>query len=131
MGLDTTHNCWHGPYSAFSRFRNALVEAAGIPLTGDGRFDSADIDWDQFKDGNFYGEWQTPPDDPLYILIVHSDCEGVIKAEHAPHLAERIEQLIPSLPPDGPDRDRWQAAARLFVYGLRQAAAANEDVGFM
>ena len=29
MGLDTTHDCFHGAYSAFSRWRNAVAEAAG------------------------------------------------------------------------------------------------------
>ena len=32
MGLDTTHGCWNGPYSAFHRFREDLAKAAGIPL---------------------------------------------------------------------------------------------------
>lgn len=32
MGLDTTHGCWHGAYSAFMRWREKLAEVAGIPL---------------------------------------------------------------------------------------------------
>ena len=26
MGLDTTHGCWHGTYSAFNRWRNKIAE---------------------------------------------------------------------------------------------------------
>jgi hypothetical protein len=32
MGLDTTHGCWHGAYSAFNRWRKTLAKLAGIPL---------------------------------------------------------------------------------------------------
>ena len=32
MGLDTSHGCWHGAYSAFTRWRTVLAQAAGIPL---------------------------------------------------------------------------------------------------
>ncbi len=32
MGLDTSHDCWHGAYSAFMRFRTEVAKAAGIPL---------------------------------------------------------------------------------------------------
>lgn len=31
MGLDTTHGCWHGAYSAFMRWREKLAEVAGLP----------------------------------------------------------------------------------------------------
>jgi hypothetical protein len=31
MGLDTTHDCWHGAYSAFMRWRRKLAEVAGYP----------------------------------------------------------------------------------------------------
>lgn len=32
MGLDVSHGCWEGPYSAFMRFREALAKEADIPL---------------------------------------------------------------------------------------------------
>lgn len=32
MGLDTSHDCWHGAYSAFNRWREGIAKAAGIPL---------------------------------------------------------------------------------------------------
>lgn len=31
MGLDTSHNCWHGAYSAFDRWRKEIAKAAGLP----------------------------------------------------------------------------------------------------
>lgn len=32
MGIDTSHDCWHGAYSAFMRWRQEIARAAGIPL---------------------------------------------------------------------------------------------------
>lgn len=31
MGLDCSHNAWHGAYSAFMRWRIKLAEVAGLP----------------------------------------------------------------------------------------------------
>lgn len=31
MGLDTTHNAWHGAYSAFMRWRTEIARVAGYP----------------------------------------------------------------------------------------------------
>ncbi len=33
MGLDTSHDCWHGPYSQFMRWRTwlAFLELLAIP----------------------------------------------------------------------------------------------------
>lgn len=35
MGLDTTHDCWHGAYSSFHRWRCKLAELAGLPPLGE------------------------------------------------------------------------------------------------
>ena len=35
MGLDTTHDCWHGAYLAFSRWRDQLAEVAGYTFHKD------------------------------------------------------------------------------------------------
>jgi hypothetical protein len=32
MGLDISHGCWEGAYSAFMRWRQQIAEVAGIPL---------------------------------------------------------------------------------------------------
>lgn len=61
MGLDTSHDAWHGAYSAFTRFRHALAEAAGyevVKLPG-AQFESALIDWAHAEDKNYYGEWDS------------------------------------------------------------------------
>jgi hypothetical protein len=136
MGLDTSHNAWHGAYGAFSRWRNKIAEAAGYEIAKvEGQYGLREtilIDWGHIAEENYYGEWDEVPSDPLILLIAHSDCEGVIHPEHARLLADRLEGLIPLLP----DEDvlghigNYRSKTRQFVDGLRAAVAANEDVDF-
>ncbi len=145
MGLDTSHDCWHGAYSAFTQWRHAVAEAAGYTIIrpgplpthpGVGQYPYVDLDWDVFEEKNYQGEWDRPPgDDPLLYLIVHSDCDGVIHPKEGRHLAARLEQLLPKLDGSffGVRRGRTWSLRDLteqFVVGLRKAAAADEDVDF-
>lgn len=132
MGLDTTHDCWHGSYSAFNRWRNAIAEAAGYALVPGDHGQNIDLRWDDFARKNYDGDWDETPIGILLVLIVHSDCDGVIHPEHAGPLADRIEGLLPLLPPDsnvfrGPFH---REGARKFIDGLRSAVAAGENVEF-
>ena len=154
MGLDTTHGCWSGPYSAFGRFREHLQDAAGWPMSevkdeyGISWRETTRIDWSQITEENISGIWDTMPEDPLVVLIAHSDCDGIIPADACGPLADRIEELIPKLGAtekvdpewlaragmsEAPPRavyDGEQEAAKRFVAGLRLAAAAGEAVEF-
>lgn len=135
MGLDTTHEAWHGAYSAFSRWRHRLARVAGYEVVNiEGRWarETVLIDWGHIVEKNYYGEWDEPPRDPLIVLIAHSDCEGVIHPEHARPLADRLEELLPLLPEGegGGHIGDWRSKTRTFIDGLRAAAAAQEDIGF-
>jgi hypothetical protein len=138
MGLDTTHDAWHGAYSAFSRWRNAVAVAAGyevVRITSDGwTRDDVDIDWSIYRDENYQGEWTNGPfiDDPLLHLIVHSDCDGVIHPKHARPLAVRLESLLPKLDESKSGGHIWsmREVTQQFIDGLRLAADADEDVEF-
>ena len=137
MGLDTTHDAWHGPYSAFSRLRNTLAEAAGYQVkdyeyadgwTGRSAQVVAEGDW---AVENYAGEWNGhPPEDPLLILLVHSDCDGQIEADHCRFLAVRLRQIVEAGLPDGPERDRWIEAALEFADGCDLAASNGEPLEF-
>lgn len=141
MGLDTSHDCWHGAYSAFSRWRQAVARAAGymvLPVTWPDMgypTDSVMLEWHRYEQKNYLGEWDEMPADPLLILIVHSDCDGEIKPEHAGPLADRLEEILPNIP-DAADgghigcRGGYVEATRKFIAGLRAAAAAGEPVDF-
>ena len=132
MGLGITHDSWQGAYSSFGVFREALAREAGI---GDpfkiGRF--------RFTNGNLWGDWEETPEDPLWVLLVHYDCEGIIRARDAGPLADRLEKIMENMKSDHPDPEnsgihwveaRLRATTQQFINGLRAASAAEEDLEF-
>lgn len=138
MGLDTTHDCWSGAYSAFNRFRTGILRAAqGDYLERNGLSSKGFTigyhwyPWDMFTENNLMGQWDTLPEDPLVVLIAHSDCEGIIPAAATGPLADRLEGLLPALDDDGVGGHyHGRKDVEQFIAGLRTAAAANEDVEF-
>jgi hypothetical protein len=135
MGLDVSHDCWIGAYSAFGTWRNELAEVAGYKIVpGDLGFPVPEI-WfhEQWTKENWQGEWPDGlPEDPLLVLLIHSDCDGIIPVKAAPFLAERLEQLLPKLPEvDAPGHiGNWREKTQWFIDGLRAAADEGEDVEF-
>lgn len=138
IGLDTSHDCWHGACAAFTRWRHQLAEAAGydirLVIDNDYRLgrDTVMIDWGHITPANLYGEWEETPADPLLVLIAHHDDEGVLHPAQGGPLADRLEELLPALP-DGTALGHignWRDKTRKFIAGLRAAAAADEDVEF-
>lgn len=140
MGLDTSHNAWHGAYGSFARWRNLVARAAGFALAEQPiddaypayKTEQPDVDWDQFEPGNYQGEWAETPDEPLFALIAHSDCDGVIHPAQGKALADRLEQLLPRIAELGAEDPYADPAARTrqFIAGLRAAVAADEDLDF-
>lgn len=141
MGLDVSHDCWHGAYSAFARWRNELARVAGYEMGEieyDGGFKAEGplvVLHERWTAENFQGDWPDgPPEDPLLLLIVHSDCDGHLAPEHAEFLAMRLEQLMEQ--PNFPQGDvlghieNWQKRTQQFVHGLRRASDAGETVEF-
>ncbi len=138
MGLDTSHDCWHGPYSAFNRWRDKLAEVAGY--TGHSSANpinptTIDIDWGNVEEKigrDLFGKWDKIPvrpdgtPDALIILIAHSDCDGELQWEFCDALADRLEELIPAL-----DGDDYMVNKTVqFVIGLREAHENEENVIF-
>lgn len=146
MGLDCSHDAWNGAYSAFNRFRQAIAWAVGgsfpphyrrnddgtMKARIDGSFILAlDMDPDQiYLDDEFTRE--TNPG--LWEFLLHSDCDGEIAPDMCAKLADEMEALLPkldSLNEAGGHLPRGPAyAARRFIKGCREAAAANEPLEF-
>lgn len=139
MGLDTTHDCWHGPYSSFTLFRNELGRVAGYKVeprkyASGFTSDTVVLDWDGIERANrgcYLGDWNRPQSDPLVYLIVHSDCDGVIHPAQGVPLAARLEELAHTYDQAIQVRHPWMVGkAAQFAAGLRTAAALGEDVEF-
>jgi len=138
MGLDVTHDCFRAAYSTFSRFRNDLAESAGyavevIRWTDAFTYPTTLLDWGHITDENIQGIWEKTPDDPLVVLIAHSDCDGIIAVEQQLPLAERLEELAKDMPDlTGEEGECWAVRHQTlrFAKGLREAHSKNEDVEF-
>lgn len=121
MGLDTTHDCWHGAYSAFNRWRAKVAEVAG---------------YGSLYEYQGYGgnkDWRSPEQDILIALLDHSDCDGLLPAVICEPLANRLAELLPALRIAGDGFGHigsYAQKAEQFIAGLRAAAAAGEDVEF-
>lgn len=115
MGLDTSHDVWHGSYSTFNTFRRAIAQASGIDLDSMIGF-GGDTPWPE-------------PPRPIDALLNHSDCDGEILAADCGPLADALEQLAPSVE-FGEDDEFLRAQLTSMIAGLRAAAAAGENVEF-
>jgi hypothetical protein len=138
MGLSTSHGCYLGSYSSFHRWRTEIGRVAGYP-TEIHREDFCGIrtlkehltiNCAGFPQNYVLGEWDQLPQDPLLILLCHSDWNGRIKSEHCAPLASALEPLVPKLAGSAEDGRTDAGAAKEFIDGLRAASAAGEDVEF-
>jgi hypothetical protein len=132
MGLDTSHDCYHGSYSGFKEFRNKLALAAGYKLKSElnliGHISTyIDVDWTQFERENFNGVWKRTWEDPLMYLIAHSDCEGNIEPKEGKPLSARLKEILPLV---NKDDIYFVSALNRFITGLDLAASKNENVEF-
>ena len=153
MGLDTTHGCWHGAYSAFMSWRMKLAEVAGFPPlelmegfyepSGFGTLQTCHrilktgpMDWvaDSLErlEKQLPIRWSCLKPDVLHDLLLHSDCDGELPVEICVPLADRLEELLPSLPDEtaGGHIGFWKDKTQTFIDGLRHAAGVNEAVEF-
>lgn len=158
MGLDTSHDAWHGAYSAFMRWRTKIAEVAGLPPLQlmEGFFvpqrEKDAKDWDGTIPTIYLGpstdemtrnsilrmeeslpiQWAALKPSPLHELLYHSDCDGEIPAAACGPIADELEKLLPLLPDEeaGGHIGVWRDKTQKFIDGLRAAAAANESLDF-
>ena len=142
MGLDTTHNAWHGSYTGFTRWRTAVAIAAGWTMGADDYYTVPEDRIpdmparDGYDNGVWLGDWpEGLPADPLDVLLVHSDCEGIIPWRFCQPIADRLTYLLPELGHDVPvdeydDTDDWREVTIQFITGLVTAHYRHEDIEF-
>lgn len=139
MGLDTTHNCWHGGYIYFMHWRKAIARAAGLPPLEamENFFDGQKFAkhksllpdvlvflWPDAIMDDLPIRWEALRPDVLHELLNHSDYDGKLPAAICAPLADRLAELLPILP------EAWNDLTVQFIEGLRVAASRNEDVEF-
>lgn len=152
MGLDTSHNCWHGAYSAFNTWRTELAHSAGLPPLGLMEGFYAPVGGQSDYKNPFYWarkgmheehgfpemerslpiKWEALKPDPIFELLHHSDCDGNIPWKRCEAIADSLERLIPKLPDGdaGGHIGNWRDKTQQFIDGLRLAAKHKENVIF-
>jgi len=140
MGLDTTHDAFHGAYSAFNRFRQAACEALGgsfPPHSNLERLKAIGVTEEPRRDWWYVPDEVTRETHPgMYFFLEHEDCDGIIPPEMCGLIAEEMERLLPRLDEMGEDVGHIAAAggigavARRFIKGCRLAAKRNEKITF-
>ena len=132
MGLDCSHNAFHGAYSSFNRLRKYVLE----PLGG-----SYPPHKDPSKDdGRWYiDDEKVPPE--LYkgfeLFFNHSDCDGIFTPEEAGLVSKSFfwfleqdfldQKVNGHLANVGPT---ISSTIRKFAEGCKSACDANEELQF-
>jgi len=146
MGLDCSHDAFHGAYSAFNSFRQAVAFAIGgsfpphYKRDEKGSFlrDEADklirdtsLDDESVYTGDDYTQEKYPG---LFEFLSHSDCDGEISPEMCKAVADDLEPLLEKMPDEcfghiARDGGYRQVLQR-FIDGCRAAHAAGEPLDF-
>ncbi len=146
MGLDCSHDAWHGPYGSFMAWRREIASAAGLPPLDlmEGFYSPLVNRRPAFGIPTlYYGpedeiaghtlimldktlpiKWDCLKPSALHELLYHSDCEGEIPHENCAAIAGALEELLPMLVE--PHKNNTEQ----FVKGLRSAAEAKENLQF-
>ena len=126
MGLDTTHDCYHGSCRGFNAFRCEIAGALDVLPEGvvlDATVLGGYTVTKSYPDQVLFGDWTgLTYDDPLEVLFCHSDCDGDIFPADMPALIERLQGIQLE------GRSQWKL--RQFIIGLEAALQANEKVEF-
>lgn len=117
MGLDTSHDAWHGPYSSFNDFRKWLAIQIGINLNEYAGYG-----------GNGTKDLQSIPHD-IMPLLNHSDCDGELTPDECRLIAKGIKEILDKLPKDTHEWSYYQMAIR-FRKGCVKAANAKQNLEF-
>ena len=131
--MEISHGCYSGSESQFDGLRCVWSQVAGYGLhdfRNQGGPVLPRLDYERYCEEDFDGHWPDgAPDDPLIILLIHHEKTGIIKWQHAPYLADRLEQLEQAMVQPG-STSQWVLLTQQFHRGLRTAAHWRQDVIF-
>ncbi len=149
MGLDCSHDAFHGAYGAFNRLRQLVCFVTGgsfpphYKRNADGSLiyskGSQIAILDDSLDPNliYFGK-DLPADSGLSIFLSHSDCDGDISPTMCSRVADELEALLPkisSIDSGGSghilSQGGYTAVLTKFIAGCREAASKNESLLFL
>lgn len=152
MGLDTTHDCWHGSYGRFHEWRKSVAMASGLPplelmdgfFSPQGSFPTfyMGVDPDELAmkviksiEKRLPIKWECLKEDALHILLRHSDCDGEISWQDCELIADRLNMVRQAMIYTESDKDpqliiQDQERTIQFIMGLRLAFSRQENVIF-
>lgn len=153
MGLDISHNTWHGAYSAFMRWREKIAEVAGLPplelmegFYSEGSMgnmfslldykypkeDELDMSAVRRMRKKLPIKWECLKPSPLLELLYHSDCDGYINWKVCKGIADELSKLIDKLPNEdaGGHIGNWIEKTETFIKGLLTAYDKKEKLLF-
>jgi len=118
MGLDTTHNCYHGSYTYFNRFRYALARQIGINLDDYiGYSDKGTKDLDSIEHD-------------IMPLLNHSDCDGRLKITESRRIAKGLNLILENFNPKLKHPERFKDDIIQFRDGCLDAVSKREMIHF-
>lgn len=130
MGLDCSHDAFHGVYSAFNRLRQIIAKAA------DGSFpphENKELDDNLWYWGDSFSRKTHPG---LFVFMQHSDCDGDIAPDDCIKVANDLESLLPKIEKYGAGtghimvQSGYGPVTKKFIAGCRLAAKNNEMLTF-
>ena len=122
MGLDTTHNCWHGPYGSFSDFRYKLANLIGLDLDNF-------CGYNHNADNCIMMSRNTISHD-IYPLINHSDCDGVLLIYECESIVDGLNDILLNNPDLKNTDSYFYDKIIQFRDGCLDAISKNEIVVF-
>lgn len=131
LSLSTTHGCWEGPYSDFHEWRAWIAARVGLPLNLMQGFyrvpNRPRMREDEIELPGLPIPWSII-NDPLVLLLDHSDCEGCLKWWDCDKIAIRLLQTLRDAPSGTP---KWLIdATKSFALGCLRAYKLREHVEF-
>ena len=151
MGLDISHDAWHGAYSAFMTWRRKIAELSGLPPLDlmEGFYDPLPPNSRSLPslypgmvseyshtlkslDERLPIKWDCLKPSPLHELLYHSDSDGTIGYAKANLIANELEKLLPLFPNEdaGGHIGNWKDKTQKFIDGCRLAYSRKEKLKF-
>lgn len=118
MGLDTTHDCWHGPYSSFNRFRYSLAEQIGVNLN----------EYDGYG-GPGGKKLEDIPHD-IMPLLNHSDCDGSLTVKESRKIIKGLDNILENFNEDLPCDYNFKEKITQFRDGCKDAVSRRQIIRF-